>query len=276
MNIKQIYFLILFFSAWSLYAGEIKFAGEAKQGGLIIAFGKNISSATLNNAKLQVDKSGYFIFGFDRDAKGVFKLKVRFKNKKTETFEYNIEPQIYEEQRLTLAKKYVVPPKKQSKRIQKENKLMKAARASVGKMKNALFISGFSYPVDTVNIHSVFGSQRILNGRKANVHNGLDFAGSEGDTIRAVSDGVVRIAGKDFFYNGNFILLDHGQGLTSVYLHMSSLIARTNQKVKKGEAIGLIGATGRATGPHLHLGVQWFKKRIDPMILFNTSLPSQE
>ena len=153
---------------------------------------------------------------------------------------------------------------------------MKAARASVGKMKNALCISGFSYPVDTVNIHSVFGSQRILNGRKANVHNGLDFAGSEGDTIRAVSDGVVRIAGKDFFYNGNFILLDHGQGLTSVYLHMSRLIARTNQKVKKGEAIGLIGATGRATGPHLHLGVQWFKKRIDPMNLFNISLPSQE
>jgi murein DD-endopeptidase MepM/ murein hydrolase activator NlpD len=267
--------LILLFSA-NLEAQELNFYGEARQGGVVIGTGKNISSVQLNALRLQVDKTGSFIFGFDRDAKGIFKLKVRFKNRKTETFEYNIEPKEYEEQSLTIAKKYVIPPKRESRRIKRENSLMKGARSKAGKFKSALYTAGFAYPVDSVNIVGVFGSQRILNGRKANVHNGLDFSGSEGDSIRAVSDGIVRIAGKNFYYNGNFVLLDHGQGLTSVYLHMSRIIAKDNQKVKKGEVIGLIGATGRATGPHLHLGVQWYKKRIDPMSLFIIDLPSKE
>ncbi|MFA7229162.1 MAG: M23 family metallopeptidase, partial [Melioribacteraceae bacterium] len=86
----------------------------------------------------------------------------------------------------------------------------------------------------------------------------------------------VRLSGKNFYYNGNFILLDHGQGLTSVYLHLSKLNAGDGQKIKKGEVIGLAGSTGRSTGPHLHLGVQWYKKRIDPQNLLNLVLPSKE
>ncbi len=266
--------IILLFT--TITAQEIQFYGEAKQGGIIIGIGKNIKSAQLNGANLQIDKSGVFVFGFDRDAKGISKLKVRFKNKKVETFEYTLEPREYEEQRLTIANKYVTPPRRELKKIKREAQLMKAARAKVGKLKTALFISGFAYPVDSVDIRSVFGSQRILNGKKANIHNGLDFAAEVGDSIRAISDGIVRIAGDNFYYNGNFILLDHGQGLTSVYLHMSKLLAKNNQKVRKGEVIGLAGSTGRATGPHLHLGVQWYKKRIDPMSLFTITLPSKE
>ena len=256
----------------STYAQEIKFYGEAKPGGIIIGEGKNIVKATLNEIELQVDKNGVFIFGFDRDAEGIKKLHVSFKNGKREIYEYTLEPGRYEEQKLTLAKKYVTPPQKESKRIKRETELMKAARAKVGKLTDALFISGFSYPVDSVDIGSTFGLQRILNGKKGNVHNGLDFGGSSGDSIRAISDGIVRIAGKNFFYNGNFVLLDHGQGLTSVYLHMSKIIAKDNQRVKKGQVIGLIGSTGRATGPHLHLGVQWYKKRIDPMSLLSLNI----
>ncbi|MCX6169853.1 MAG: M23 family metallopeptidase [Ignavibacteriales bacterium] len=268
-------FIVLFFST-TLTAQEINFYGEAQQGGIIVGVGKDITSAQLNGVNLQIDKSGAFVFGFDRDAKGLFKVKIRFKNTKVKTLEYTLEPRKYEEQSLTIAKKYVTPPKRELKKIQRESKLMKAARAKVGKVKNALFMSGFAYPVDSVDIRSVFGSQRILNGKKANIHNGLDFSAEVGDSIRAISDGVVRIAGDNFYYNGNFILLDHGQGLTSVYLHMSKLLAKNSQKIKKGEVIGLAGSTGRATGPHLHLGVQWYKKRIDPMSLFNLVLPSQK
>jgi murein DD-endopeptidase MepM/ murein hydrolase activator NlpD len=264
--------LILFFSSL-LIAQEVKFYGEARQGGIIIGVGKNIASAQLNGMNLQIDKAGVFVFGFDRDTKGKSKLKVRFKNKKIETFEYVFEPREYEEQKLILAKKYVNPPNRELKRIKKEDLLMKSARSKVGKMTSALYMSGFVYPIDSVDIRSVFGSQRILNGKKANIHNGLDFSAEVGDSIRAISDGLVRIAGKNFYYNGNFILLDHGQGLTSVYLHMSKIIAQDNQEIKKGEVIGLAGSTGRATGPHLHLGVQWYKKRIDPMSLFNLNLP---
>ena len=155
---------------------------------------------------------------------------------------------------MTVDKKYVKPPKKLKARIKREAKLIKSAWAKVGKITTALFMKGFDYPV--------------LNGKPSDIHNGVDFRRPEGDSVKAITDGIVRIAGKDFFYNGNFILLDHGQGLTSVYLHMSKLIVKAGQKVRKGELIGLVGSTGRSTGPHLHLGVQWYKKRIDPMSLF--------
>ncbi|MFA7228186.1 MAG: hypothetical protein WC061_04055, partial [Melioribacteraceae bacterium] len=161
------FILILVFMLFTiLEAQELEFYGEAQQGGIIIGIGKNIAGVQLNSTKLTVDKSGYFIFGFDRDAKGLHKLKVRFKNKKTETIEYNIEPREYEEQSLTISKKYVVPPKRESRRIKREARLMKTARAKVGKLKSALYSAGFSNPVDSVSIGSVFGSQRILNGRK--------------------------------------------------------------------------------------------------------------
>jgi len=262
-------FIVLFIAciSISINAQEIKFLGEAKPGGIIIGAGDKIVSALLNETKLQIDKNGIFLFGFDRDASGKYLLKVKFKNKKVENFEYDLEKKQYEEQKLRLANKYVTPPLKLKKRIQLEAQLMKTARTKVGKVKDALFMEGFVYPVDSIDIRSTFGLQRILNGKPSNVHNGLDFGGIEGDSIRAITNGIVRIAGKDFFYNGNFVLLDHGQGLTSVYLHMSKIIAKENQKVKKGEVIGLIGETGRATGPHLHLGVQWYKKRIDPISL---------
>lgn len=262
--------LILLFSI-TTFAQPVKFYGEAKQGGIIIGEANNVVSASLNNTKLQIDKNGIFLFGFDRNAYGKYLLKVIFIDKKVETIEYDLEKKAYEEQRLSLATKYVTPPKKLRNRIQHEEQLMKSARAKVGKNEDALFMAGFVYPVDSVDIGASFGLQRILNGKPSNVHNGLDFSGNEGDSIRAITDGFVRIAGQNFFYNGNFILLDHGQGLTSVYLHMSKIIAKENQKVKKGEVIGLIGETGRATGPHLHLGVQWYKKRIDPMSLLNLS-----
>ncbi len=265
---KKVLVLIFIFFVSYAQAQEINFYGEAKEGGIIIGVGKNIFKITLNNQKLLFDKSGMFIFGFDRDAKGKQTLKVTFKKKKTRTFVYDLEKREYETQHLRIASKYVTPPKRELRRMKKEAAEMKAARAKFSKSGEAIYASGFAYPLDSIKITGVFGSQRILNGRPRNVHNGLDFSAEEGDSIHAISDGIVRIAGENFFYNGNFVLLDHGQGLNSVYLHMSKLLVETGQKVQKGEVVGLIGATGRATGPHLHLGVQWYKKRIDPMSLF--------
>ena len=268
---KKILTMLLLVSI-SIYAQEINFFGEAKPGNIIIGKGEKIKGVWLNNQKLLVSKSGMFVFGFDRDAKEKQKLKIAFKNKKTKIFDYVLEKQEYEKQELQLERKYVTPPKRDLKQIRKEMAKMKTARKKIGKLSTAFYSAGFSYPVDSVVITGVFGDQRILNGKPRNVHNGLDFRAEEGDTIRAITDGIVRITGNNFFYNGNFVLLDHGQGLSSVYLHMSKIIAKNGQKVKKGQVIGLVGATGRATGPHLHLGVQWYNKRIDPMCLFEIKL----
>ncbi|MEJ5351186.1 MAG: M23 family metallopeptidase [Melioribacteraceae bacterium] len=258
-------FLLIF--SLRIYSQEIKFYGEPKAGGIIIGKGENVKAAWLNNKQLAIDKNGIFIFGFDRDAKGKFVLRVEFKNKKTLKYEYKIEKRLYEEQRLTLQKKYETPPKKELSRIKKEARIIKKARAKIGKLKEALFSSGFVYPVDSIKITGLFGSQRILNGKPHNIHNGIDFSTNEGDSVYAITDGIVRLAGENFYFNGNFVLLDHGQGLSSIYLHLSKIFVQNGQRIKKGEVIGLAGSTGRSTGPHLHLGVQWFNKRIDPLSL---------
>jgi murein DD-endopeptidase MepM/ murein hydrolase activator NlpD len=271
-RMKNIIIILVLISVTNFLAQEVKFFGEAKPGGVLIGQGEDIVSVQLNKVNIQVDKTGIFILGFDRDAEGAFKLNIKFKNNKVESYDYNLEKREYEEQSLHIAAKYVNPPKKMLSKIMNEQKTMKAARSEVGKLKSALFMSGFVYPMDSLDVRAVFGSQRILNGKKSNIHNGVDFHAVVGDSVHAISDGIVRLAGDNFFYNGNFVLLDHGLGLTSVYLHMSKLLVKNGQRVKKGELIGLAGGTGRATGPHLHLGVQWFNKRIDPMSLFEIKL----
>ncbi|KAF0142317.1 MAG: M23 peptidase domain protein [Stygiobacter sp.] len=266
------FFLITFFVFVSSYAQEITFSGEAKPAGIIIAKGENITSATLNKQKLLIDKDGTFIFGFDSEAKGKFILRVKQKKQKEKVFTYVIEEKEYEKQSLSIPKKFVNPPKRFLKQINREAAKMKNARAKMAGVKTAYYNEGFVLPVDSVRITAEFGGQRILNGKKKKDHNGIDFGGNEGDSVYAITDGIVRIAGEKFYYNGNFVLLDHGQGLSSVYLHMSKLHVKNNQIVKKGELLGEIGSTGRSTGPHLHLGIQWFKKRIDPANVLNINL----
>ncbi|MEG8946206.1 M23 family metallopeptidase [Rosettibacter firmus] len=266
---KFSYIFIFFLAISNILSQEIKFYGEAKAGGIIIGQGKNIKAARLNEKPLIVDKSGTFIFGFDRNAKGSFTLNIKLTNKKTLKYEYEIEKRDYGEQSLVIQKKYIRPPKRELKRIKNETRIIKTARKKIGKVKTALYSAGFSYPLDSIKVTGNFGVQRILNNEPHNIHNGVDFEGAEGDSVYAITDGIVRLAGENFYYNGNFVLLDHGQGLSSIYLHLSKIFVKKNQKVKKGELIGLVGSTGRSTSPHLHLGVQWFNKRIDPMSLFD-------
>ncbi len=261
--------LLLFVSS---FAQEITFSGEAKPAGIIIAKGENITSAMLNKQKLLVDNDGTFVFGFDRDAKGKFILRVKQKRQKEKIFTYILEQREYEKQSLSLPGKFVNPPKRFLKQIKNETVKMKNARAKMAGVKTAYYKDGFKLPVDSVEVTAQFGGQRILNGQKKKEHNGIDFAADEGDSVYAITDGIVRLAGEKYYYNGNFVLLDHGQGLSSVYLHLSKLHVKNNQMVKKGELIGEVGATGRATGPHLHLGIQWYKKRIDPANILNLDL----
>ncbi|MEW6652411.1 MAG: M23 family metallopeptidase [Bacteroidota bacterium] len=262
-------FFVLFAEALSQ---EVSFSGEAKPASIIVAKGENINSAFLNNQKLLVDYDGTFVFGFDRDAKGVFTLRVNQNNQKEKVYTFVLEQKEYEKQSLTLPSKYISPPKRYLKKIKQETAEMKNARAKMSEVNTAYFREGFVIPVDSVRITAVFGGQRILNGIKKKEHNGIDFGGKNGTPVYAITDGIVRLAAENFYFNGTFVLLDHGQGLSSVYLHLSKLHVKNNQHVKKGELIGEIGSTGRSTGPHLHLGVQWYNKRIDPAGLLNIKL----
>jgi murein DD-endopeptidase MepM/ murein hydrolase activator NlpD len=276
--LRRVLFLLILFCSIA-FSQDIKFIGEAKPGSVMIGYGDKIVRASISQPNktgskqnLLVSKNGRFIFGFDGDAKGTFTLRIKQKGQKEKVFNYELVEKEHEKQELSLPPKYVNPPSRYSKKIARETLLMKKARTKMLGIKTPFYMSGFQYPVDSVEISGEFGVKRILNGKPKNEHNGLDFRGAEGDSVYAIADGIVRLAAEKFFFNGTFVLLDHGQGLSSVYLHLSKLYVKNGDKVKKGELIGEIGSTGRATGPHLHLGIQWFKKRIDPRNIFELQL----
>ncbi len=260
---RTIIFLLLLFSI--LNAQNVKLRGRAIAGGIIIGNAQGVNSVTLNKNTLQIDSAGYFIFGFDRDATGNYLLTVNFKNGETFQKLFRIRKRKYFVQRINrLKKKFVTPPKKFYGKIRKERKIKREKNKLIGRINKAYYSAGFVRPVKGGRISSTFGSQRILNGVPKSPHNGLDIALPAGTRVKAMTDGKILLTARNFFYSGNYVLIDHGQGLTSRYLHLRKIFVREGQLVHKGEVIGEVGSTGRATGPHLHWGVMWYNKRIDP------------
>ena len=124
-------------------------------------------------------------------------------------------------------------------------------------------------PVDDAIITGVYGSQRILNGEPKWPHYGLDFAQEEGAPVKAMLNGTVTLAEADLFYTGGTLIFDHGHGISTLYMHMLDIFVEKEQKVKQGDIIGTVGSTGRATGPHLDVRLNWFDTRLDPATVLN-------
>ena len=120
-------------------------------------------------------------------------------------------------------------------------------------------------PVDNAIITGVYGSQRILNGKPKWPHYGLDFAQKEGSEIKAMLDGIVTLAEIDLYYTGGTVIFDHGHGISTLYMHMKDIFVQKGEKIKQGDIIGTVGSTGRATGAHLDVRLNWFDTRLDPM-----------
>jgi len=129
----------------------------------------------------------------------------------------------------------------------------------------------FATPADAA-ISDVFGSQRIFNGKTSSPHLGLDFRVPSGTSVAAMNDGTVLLA-RPLYFEGNFVVLDHGQGLLTLYLHLSEFKVKEGEQVKRGQVVGLSGGTGRATGPHLHVAVRWQGTYLDPASLLRLRLP---
>ncbi len=118
----------------------------------------------------------------------------------------------------------------------------------------------------------MFGVERVFNGTVEGTHQGLDFRVPAGTSVAAVNDGRVILA-RPLFFEGNFIVIDHGQGLLTLYMHLSKFLVKEGDDVKKGQPIALSGGTGRATGPHLHLAVRWQGVYLNPQVLLQLKLP---
>ena len=194
------------------------------------------------------------------------KKTIKVQDFSTRLLDFEVTKQTYTEQYITLKgknKKYVNPNLTHMDRIKKERPILSSARKifSDKNLSSGLFIR----PVNGVTT-SPFGLKRFYNGEARRPHTGLDYAGDIGTPIKAPADGKVILVGK-FFFNGNAVFLDHGQGLISVYIHMNNRLVKQSQLVKQGDPIGTIGQTGRATGPHLHWGVYLNQTVVNPNLL---------
>ncbi len=194
------------------------------------------------------------------------KKEITIKDFSSRNFEFEVRDYSYTEQHITLKgkkKKYVNPNAAHMGRIKKERPLLSDARKVFSDA--ALSFGLFDRPVDGVTT-SPFGLKRFYNGEARRPHTGLDFAGDVGTPIKAPADGKIILTG-DFFFNGNGVFIDHGQGLVSVYIHMNKRLVEPGQLVKQGDIIGTIGQTGRTTGPHLHWVVYLNQTAVNPNLL---------
>lgn len=163
-------------------------------------------------------------------------------------------------QKLTVDKKYVNPPAREKERIKRDREKVAAVLANY--LPERMWTVPFERPVPG-SVSSQFGLKRVFNGEPRSVHRGLDLRGASGSPIKACADGEVALV-DNLYYSGNAVYVNHGEGVFTAYLHMSEPKVKVGQKVKKGDLIGLVGATGRVTGPHLHLSLIVQGQSVDP------------
>lgn len=245
-------------------AASIKISGEIKQGGLIVGKAEATDKVTLNGKPLVVSKQGDYAFGFSRDDKESYQLVVTSVN--GDRVEKTLTPakREYKLQRIEGIKKSIMQPNPEAvKRSQKDSQQVKAARKISSDLTS--FAGGFIPPIKGI-ITGVYGSQRIYNGVPKRPHFGLDYAGKVGDPVKAPAAGKVLLWVPDMFYSGGTMIIDHGQGISSTFLHLSDSYVATGDTVKQGQVVAAVGKSGRATGPHLDWRINWFDVKIDPAL----------
>lgn len=251
---------------------RLVFTGSTQQGGLVIGHTEADARVSVDSQKVDVSSGGIFVFGIAFDRSDPVAVAVRYADGETERQTLAPGVRQYETQTISgLPQEQVTPPPDIQARIHREGQLIEQARTRNTEGND--FARGLDWPANGI-ISSLYGSRRILNGTPMAPHLGVDIAAPEGTPIRAPAGGVVSLVG-DFYLDGGFTLLDHGQGVSTCYVHQSQRMVKEGDIVKRGQVIGLIGQTGRATGPNLHWGLNWFQLKLDPSLLTPTPAPAK-
>jgi murein DD-endopeptidase MepM/ murein hydrolase activator NlpD len=260
-------------AAPSSSGSRLSLSGSLKQGSLVIGRTEPHTRVLVNKTPVLVSDTGLFAFGFDYDQKKPTAVVVQYADRSSETRFVQPIARTYEIQRINgLPEKFVSPPSDIQKRIDDEN--ARIAKARERDTPGTAFAEPFDWPTNGI-ISSVFGSQRILNGVPKAPHFGVDIAAPEGTPIHAPADATVSLAEPDFYLTGGTTVLDHGHGVFTMYIHQSALRVAVGQMVKRGDLVGLVGMKGRATGPHLHWGMNWFQMKLDPSLSTRTPVPAK-
>lgn len=224
------------------------------------------ASVRVDNKFVRVSPDGQYVFGVAWNRKKSVKISIEADGCSPTERTLQIQPRVYHEERIDqLPGKFVTPQDRQAlAKVNAENQLIRRARAHNSNL--PWFAQEFSLPVDGA-VTDYFGSQRTLNGLERRPHFGIDIAAAEGTEVLTPQAGIVRLAEHDLYFSGGTIVIDHGYGVTTSYLHLRQLELSAGQTVSKGQKLGEVGMTGRATGPHLCWRLNWFQERLDPLYI---------
>ena len=244
----------------------IQLDGPRVQGGLVRGRVAPGSTVEFEGERVRVSRDGWFLIGFGRDAPPKAVLSVASPDGRRQRYGLAVKPREYRIQRIDgLPPGKVTPRSKEDlARIRREVAIVKRARLTDDARTD--FLGGFRWPIKGP-ISGVYGSQRILNGEPRQPHYGVDIAVPTGTKALAPAAGVVTLAHPDMFFSGGTLIVDHGHGLSSAFLHLSRILVKKGQRVVQGQPIAEVGATGRVTGPHLDWRINLFGRRIDPELL---------
>lgn len=251
----------------------VQLKGSFTQGGLLFGNTEPGSTVLIDQQNVRVSDSGNFLIGFGRDAKLNWQLVVEHPDGSTYTSTIDISPRNYQIQRIDgIPPSKVTPSEEDYERIAKDTALIKKARKIDDPRLD--FLDEFDWPVHGI-ITGVYGSQRILNGEPRRPHFGIDIHAPTGTLVRAPAGGVVTVAHPDMFFSGATMIIDHGHGLSSAFLHLDEIRVEVGEYVKKNQVIGTVGSSGRSTGPHLDWRINLFSTRLDPQFLVD-EMPAVE
>ncbi|MEO9601481.1 M23 family metallopeptidase [Parasphingorhabdus sp.] len=247
-------------------AVQFGFTGEAIQGGVMIGDAPaGTRSLSFDGRLVPMDEDGKFIIAFNRDAGQAAQLIATLENGETVRKFFNVSPRKWKIEHVALNRRARTASAAFKKRRAPELAQINAARQM--ETDSDGWRQAFIWPIKG-RVSGMFGNQRIFNGTPGSYHTGIDIAAPTGTYYVAPADGVVTLAAtRPFSLEGNLLMIDHGMGLNSAFLHSSKILVKPGQVVKRGEPIGRIGSTGSATGPHLHWSMKWKQARIDPILL---------
>jgi murein DD-endopeptidase MepM/ murein hydrolase activator NlpD len=243
---------------------------SASQGALVIGSTHPAATVTADGRSLRVAPDGGFVFGIGRDASGEVVVSIRQPGTGVVEHRLAVTTRDWPSERIAgVPPATVNPPPAIAARIAREQAQVVAARARDDARED--YAQHFIWPVQG-RISGRFGNQRIYmlpdgSGSPKSPHSGMDIAVPQGTPVKAPAAGVVTFAAPDLYLTGGTVLLDHGHGVSSNFLHLSRLDVKAGDRIEQGQVIGAVGATGRATGPHLHWGMNWFDVRVDPLLV---------
>jgi murein DD-endopeptidase MepM/ murein hydrolase activator NlpD len=261
---------ILFIPIILLGKTDIELYGMAEQGGLLVGkTSPEIESVFLDYQKVEI-QNNHFLIGFSHKAKLQHIITVVSKDGKMRSVRFGLKKKDYDVQEITMPKskkKYFKPKSPETiSRINNEAKRLREARKIIEEISPTVFLPKFSLPINNAPISSKYGAMRIINGSAKKPHLGLDLKAPKGTPVNAMNSGKVILTG-DYYFNGKFVLIDHGLGLSSIYIHLSSIDVEIGDEIESGDLIGKVGSTGISTGPHLHWGVRLNGIDLDPEVI---------